>query len=193
MIYLFIRSYDILSKTNSHLYEAFQHDPVRLAGRLLVVVSRNPDDIARASTNREWLSCMGAGKGANSQAFWLIEDEIKAGTLEAYIISENDPDIHFPLARAMIKPFRKCASMKISDMAASLKAKFNRSSAKIDRIYVPNVLYGLKNPAFAKTVHMFADGILNNGALKGQYIIDPRVYNDWRSKARFDNGKTAWN
>jgi hypothetical protein len=75
----------------------------------LVVISRHPYDIAGMSTHlygeedeRGWTSCMNLNTG--SQKFYIMED-VKKGTIIAYLIKKDDLNINNPVARVLIKPY----------------------------------------------------------------------------------------
>lgn len=96
-----------LLKDRQDLMDAFAADPVRLTSKLdtkklLIVLSNHAYDIAGMSTDRKWTSCMNIINGSNSK--WVKED-IKWGTVVAYLIEENDKNINNPLGRILIKPY----------------------------------------------------------------------------------------
>ena len=74
---------------------------------LMVVISRHPIDVANMSTGTEWESCMtfekkDGGKGVYCEK---LVDDLKYGTLVAYLVNVGDRGIKEPLARVAIKPF----------------------------------------------------------------------------------------
>jgi len=86
--------------------------------KLIVVISRNPYDIAGMSTDRRWTSCMRLPDddpsiypgGAYHQH--LIND-IELGTLVAYLIEPTDKNIEHPYARIAIKPYQNIKDKSI--------------------------------------------------------------------------------
>lgn len=89
------------------LVDKFAADPLRLTSnldtkKLMIVLSNHAYDIAGMSADRKWTSCMDAIKGSNRH--WIKED-IKWGTVVAYLIEENDKNINNPLGRILIKPY----------------------------------------------------------------------------------------
>lgn len=103
----------VLQSTNApdHVKHAFANDTNRqgahIGGDYHVVVSKHPYDVAGASTDRGWTSCMdmnAAGKCGNHSD--QIENDIKYGTHAAYLVHKNDHNIENPVARVMLKPFR---------------------------------------------------------------------------------------
>lgn len=89
------------------LLDQFSNDPLRLtsnldAKKLLIVLSNHAYDIAGMSTDRKWTSCMNIINGSNAR--WVKED-IKWGTVVAYLVEENDKNINNPLGRILIKPY----------------------------------------------------------------------------------------
>lgn len=145
-------------KEKPALLKAFAEDATRTPDGLIVVISRNTEDIARMSTGRAWNSCMGSG----TFNFRHVPREVKGGSLIAYLTSENDPEILNPLARMLLKPYRK----------KGLSAIFNRK-----HIFVPEKIYGLQNASFSTFVHRFAEEFLNRGK-DGDYRLKNSVYAD---------------
>ena len=72
-----------------------------LDNELMVVISRDPQKIGEMSSGQQWHSCM-ADDGVN---FHYVQDDIKHGTLVAYLVSKDDPYARYPLMRQLIKPF----------------------------------------------------------------------------------------
>lgn len=181
----------ILSKLDEGLYEDFQHDPSRTAGKMVVVISRDPDDIARASTNRAWYSCAGAGSLSGAGRMWAfgrMAGHIEAGGMIAYLTSENDPDINYPMARVMIKPFKKATerdpTMVLRNGFHKLKSVFSESARKRDKLFIIDKIYGLSNSVFEQLVCSVIDQKINATALLGRFIIDRRVYEDVKGIAK---------
>jgi hypothetical protein len=54
------------------------------------------------STDRGWTSCMDLDTG--SKTFYIMED-VKKGTIIAYLIKKDDLNINNPVARVLIKPY----------------------------------------------------------------------------------------
>ena len=95
-----------LLKNNEDLLEEFMTDPSRTPAVTLVVISRNTEDIARMAAGRSWTSCMNP-KDYNfkDMGFNDIPNDIRMGTLVAYMTTENDTELNNPLARVLIKPY----------------------------------------------------------------------------------------
>ena len=66
---------------------------------LLVCISRHPYDIAGMSTNRGWTSCMNLETGCNKK---YVEQDVKQGSLIAYLINSDDKNINHPIGRILI-------------------------------------------------------------------------------------------
>ncbi|GAB5388806.1 MAG: hypothetical protein Alpg2KO_17740 [Alphaproteobacteria bacterium] len=112
-------------------------DPDKLA----IVISRHPYDVMRMSTGRGWQSCMTKGG-----MFWeRVQDDMREGSMVAYLISRNDPEINDPLARMLIKPVRN----------------------KKRTGWVADQVYGLPHADFAPTVHSFTNQVMNAGMKRG--------------------------
>lgn len=172
-----------------------QHAPDLLAlfdarsnNDLMVVISRDADDIARASTNRGWHSCAGAGRGG-LDAYDKLPQGIQAGMMIAYLISANDPDVHNPLARLMLYPFIRdakrdkhfgVAPTAVEKLRDHVSRAFARAIGRAPlpqrhRIWHPGKYYGLDNPDFTRVVTAFVDGRLNAGGT-GHYWQPYDIY-----------------
>lgn len=143
----------LLAGISPEVYEQFQHDGNRTAGEVLLVLSRDPLDVARMSTGRSWTSCMD-----RDGMYWeKVKYEVQRGTLVAYMIAADDPDIVHPLARVLLKPYRgpNGARRLLAERA-----------------------YGMGgNDAFQARADALAQEI-SAGAPHGRYNIDGWVYND---------------
>lgn len=168
-----------LLKNNPEILTVFTNDSSRTMDSLLVVVSRNPIDIATMSTGRAWGSCMGPG----SALTWkYVPRHVKSGSLIAYLISGRDPDITSPLSRILITPYNK-VQRKRGFLSAIARWVFRRGKAKAPRaeqqqIFVPFNSIGLHNDAFSAAVEKFVEETLNEGKhgkfkpVKGAYKLD---------------------
>lgn len=168
----------LLQNIRPDLLDAYTNDTSRTADKLLVVISRKADDIARMSVNRGWLSCMTQQGGK----FDRIYDDIKQGALIAYLVRERDPEIYDPLARILIKPYEKAGI----PVARTLARSFGLAAAPDmgDIAYLAHRPYGLKSAEFTQTVQRFVADTLNAGH-SGRYQLLPRLYRDVEIPARF--------
>ncbi len=69
----------------------------------MIVLSRNPDDIARASTARRWTSCV--DERSEDGYAGKLASQVEEGSIIAYLTTQSDPDLHSPMSRIIIKPF----------------------------------------------------------------------------------------
>ena len=96
----------ILNKAKKpDLLKQFNEDPKRSLSKkedMTVVISRHPYDIAGMSTDRGWRSCMELNDGQFKR--YVLQD-IKEGSLVAYLIDKEDTNINKPISRLLIKPF----------------------------------------------------------------------------------------
>ena len=102
-----------LQTTNApdHVKNAFSNDTNRqgahIGGDYHVVISKHPYDVAGASTDRGWNSCMNMSeKGKCGNQSDQLEHDVKYGTHAAYLVHKDDHDIKSPVARVLLKPFR---------------------------------------------------------------------------------------
>jgi len=82
-----------------------------------VVISQDPHDVAKMSTDRHWDSCMELGEGSNYESVFC---EVSSGGLVAYLIYNNDTDIQNPLARIHIRRFENGNGQSVAIPEASI-------------------------------------------------------------------------
>lgn len=87
--------FDKIKNTKPLAADSFAPDALR------VVISRDALDIAAMSAGRRWRSCMSPGEFN----YHYVPEEIKAGTLVAYLVHRDDKDLRYPLMRVLLKPF----------------------------------------------------------------------------------------
>lgn len=116
-----------------------------------VVISRHPYDIVGISFDRGWSSCMNAKDGMYKHR---IKDDIKEGSLVAYLVKNDDKNINRPVARILLKPY-------VRDN---------------DKILKPGRLYGTANKKFREVVVKFCEEF-NQSKPDGVYDI-ANVYAD---------------
>lgn len=167
-----------------HAPELLKDFESRTTDNLMVVISRDIDDIARASTNRGWTSCAGAGSMSDFYAFGKTGDGIQQGMMVAYLISSSDPDVNEPLSRIYIKPFVPDVRREAFDspMGTMLARRVGRLLGMVEpqrgaRAYFPDKTYGIANEQFSAVVKAFVDEKLNAGA-SGHFFIARGVYED---------------
>lgn len=117
----------LLSKNNKDLLEAFNNDKTRVRAKSaenIVVISRHPHDVAGMSTDRGWTSCMNIRDGFNRR---YVLNDVKAGTLIAYLVKKDDTNIKKPSARVLIKPFTE-------DLSYLPKQRTVREQAELDEL-----------------------------------------------------------
>lgn len=163
--------------TGKPLLHEFKNDPIRSSnGEFLVVISRHPYDIAGASTDRSWTSCMDLGlprinypktrpnEGINRK---YIPRDIEEGTLVAYVVPKNElfigPNgeekvkLQKPLSRIFMKPHKSDAGP----------------------VYTIGSRYGAPYPEFHKQIEEWISKTLNNKLKGGEKIYkNTKLYND---------------
>jgi hypothetical protein len=89
---------------HENMMRHFVNSPARSGSgdRLMVVISQDPHDIGKMSTDRGWTSCMDLDSGAYRQN---VACEVAAGSLIAYVIRADDRMVEKPLARIHIKRY----------------------------------------------------------------------------------------
>jgi hypothetical protein len=87
------------------------------------------------STNKGWTSCQNIYNKDN-----VVEEEVKEGTVIAYLIRKGDTQIRNPICRVLIKPY------------------YNKEYPEKKPYYVINKqVYGTNVPGFIKAVEKFFD------------------------------------
>ncbi|MDD3371075.1 MAG: hypothetical protein PHE27_04520 [Alphaproteobacteria bacterium] len=131
-------------------------------GLLQIVVSRDAQKIAEASTGQRWVSCM-ARDGCNWR---FVPLDIRAGSIAAYVVFKGDVAARYPLMRVLLKPY----PVKDSEEDNSV-------------VLVPGRVYGgsgVENSqtcdAFLQTLHGFVS--LQNAGKSGEFKMDERLYED---------------
>jgi hypothetical protein len=127
--------------------KAFVDDPARSTRKLMVVLTRHPYDVARGSFGRGWQSCRTDSYSVKSTG----GREAAAGVLAAYLIREDDPNIHDPLTRVFLKPYYGVAKDE------------NDKEKKQSYVYMAFNPIGLHNPGFVDAVNNFAEETFNKG------------------------------
>ena len=142
--------------------------------KLIVVISRNPYDIAGMSTDRRWTSCMRLPDdgpsihpgGAYHQH--LIHD-IRLGTLVAYLIEPADKNIDKPYARIAIKPHHNIEKKSVYLFSE-------------DRVYHDNSLGTDTYEKFKSTVDKFLSEVQDES--EGIFMLPDQLYNDSNSRVK---------
>jgi len=167
------------------LLHEFKNDPIRATnGEFLIVISRHPYDIAGASTDRSWTSCMDLGlprinypktranEGINRK---YISKDIDEGTLVAYVVTKNEmyigangePKVKLekPLSRMLMKPH----------------------NSDVGSVYAVGKLYGSKYPEFYQKVKEWTSKKLNNKLTGNEKIYKNRqLYDDGDTPVDFE-------
>lgn len=149
----------------------FANDPARQAHKdeYTCVISCHPYDIIGMSTGRLWdqMSCMRLGVGnktgkSNDGTDGAYSDsithDIAKGTLVAYAVKNDDPDIKNPDGRVLLKPFQNAETKEI----------VYRSASKI---------YGNTSPGFRETIAKFLRQV-NGNVSAGRYSLIKGLYAD---------------
>lgn len=147
---------------NPELKKEFDNDPQRQgkSDKVLVVISRHPVDIAGMSTDRGWQSCMSLrckSHGAGGNQHYVLND-IKEGTIIAYLIKKEDKNVQDPLARLLIKPFVEHTTNNVLLVAEGRP-------------------YGRPLPGFMNTVNEWLAEV-NQDKVQGVYALPDNLYND---------------
>lgn len=182
--------------------DRFRDDATRLRDKKLIVISRDPNDIACLSTGRNWTTCLDLEKET-----WLpdeLVDTVARGMYVAYLIDENDLDIKAPYARVSIKPYWKKSSIRrflgdkeVQDPAyrkRGLLGALFRSMARRDAqksrdavIYQPDMIYGSAPQQFRHIVSSFLDDVVNvgkSGRFEAAPMMLPEDLQSWYIKLR---------
>ena len=159
---------------DASILHKFTTDPMRASAtnpkykkKLMVVISRHPDDIGSMSTDRKWASCMNIDTGVEKE---YVPIEIAEGSIVAYLILANDLKIDDPYARLLIKPF-----INSNDGSVALGVQ--------DKVYPPDA-----PKEFSDIVVDWADNVNASRKLTGLFKLSSRVYNDNKFKTSMTLG-----
>lgn len=139
------------------LLASYTEDPARASKKLMVVLTRDYEDIARGSYGRGWQSCRANASTAVSYAI----EEVDCGVMAAYLVSEDDPNIHNPVSRINIKPYDR-----LLDKSDSWDARVDAT----DTMYATFNPIGLHHPGFVDAVNRFVHEKFNQGKA-GKYKL----------------------
>jgi hypothetical protein len=144
--------------TDPRAKKVYDNDPQRSAVKNVgawIVISRHPYDIMGMSFDRGWTSCMHITNGGQSD---MLKEDVKAGTLVAYLIRNTDKNINAPVARIAIKPY------------------LHEDDDTI-RILTPGPVYGTAGPTFTAIVSDFCSEY-NASSKTGMYVLPRGLYDD---------------
>lgn len=147
------------------IIKAFTSSPARIGIKdqdldKFVVISQDPHDMAKMSTERKWDSCTrlplfgDEGGKLHQDVFCEVED----GGLIAYLIEEGDKDIDDPIARVRIRRFTNIEGKSFALME--------------DKVY------GDDEPGFTQTVQQWLDSHQRSKMNPGLYNMHGGAYSD---------------
>jgi hypothetical protein len=151
--------------------KAFQSDSQRTLYKqddLMVVISRHPYDIAGMSTDRGWTSCVDLESGCNKD---YIPNEIKAGTLVAYLIKKSDPNIEKPIARLLLKPYINDKSTIYLGIDAAVYGTAPSGFKETVEKWL-NSVQSDKNGLFTLNYNVYASTNLKTEIITGSFGVD---------------------
>lgn len=161
-------------KDEPALLQAYSDDPSRRSQKLMVVLTRNVTDIARASYNRGWQSCRTGADAAASRGV----AEARAGVIMAYLVSERDPEIHNPYSRISLKPYDRVVENK---HLPEWSLPVTRSCT----MYAAFNPIGLHHPGFAAAMNEFVEETFNRDKV-GRFKLrdDCESYRELKERTR---------
>lgn len=158
-----------IEELETHLSN-FINSPARQGSNIanaIVVISQDPHDIAQASFERAWTSCLNIASGVNKHC---IIDEAKDGGLVAYLIREDDLEIKKPLSRMLIRKYRSNDGKVIAR--------------------VEDQIYGVQSSTFKDAVNKFVNENINKDSeAEGYYKLTGGSYSDSLEKYYKIGGK----
>lgn len=124
----------------------------------ILVISKKPYDIVSMTSCRSWGGCMDMYKGLNREK---IKDDIREGTLIAYLIKPDDLNIENPISRVLIKPF--ISENNPNDILYKPENKVYGDTYGINKYITVNIL-----------------PIINNEKTNFPYVKNSKLYDDDR-------------
>lgn len=148
----------ILQRIDTVIKNQFDSDATRDCVKvnksgLKIVISKHPLDIASMSTGRGWSSCMDIRIGQNKR---YVKEDIREGTLVAYLIKDTDLNIKHPIARVLIKPY--------------VNAKKNVM------LITENRVYGTTKKGFQESITAWLKTVQSEE--RGIYFLNEKLYKD---------------
>lgn len=156
----------ILQKIDPEMLENFKKDHIRniKSENYKIIISRHPYDIAGMSTDRSWSSCMEIPfpTGSSSRCSF-IKNDIRALTIIAYLVRQEDTNINKPLSRILIK-----SAIPIKDDSDNTNIMFGVGP-----------VYGAQSVEFTDIVSEWVKTYLNyNLNPEEDYFPNPVQYSD---------------
>jgi len=148
----------VLNKEKPELLQKFNTDKTREAVKdtdLMIVISRAPYDLGGMSTDRGWTSCMNLEGGEYKK---YLNQDIKQGTLIAYLTSSDDKNLNRPKGRILIKPFINAKDPK--DIVYIPEKRVYGTIPKSFKDFIENLFEGLypETGHFTIAKNLYVDG-----------------------------------
>jgi hypothetical protein len=160
-------------KASDYIMDKFINDPARSStpfdvDKYRIVISKNPFAIAAASTGRSWVSCMTMPAHEDDEDegdnYEYLGNEIRAGSLIAYLVRSDDLEGRMVVGRVLLKPYH-----------------LNRSNDPnaFEQIAVPEqCMYGEQLSQFEYTVKKWCERSFLKPGFCYIYNKDDQVYDD---------------
>ena len=182
-----------LLKDNVYLLSRFQTDPTRFTEKMLIVISRQPDDLARMSTGRQgWQSCL----SANGIYAHYLPRQIENGALIAYLTTKNDPDLNKPVSRVLINPFIKDTLPNTGGFYGSafkyVASRLNKPQDENYAYVVERRIYGLNQSYLREITEKFFQEHVNSPTLNGEFSLRSNLYRDSFPIRTIKNGEISF-
>lgn len=132
--YKFIYTYEELIKEYGSEAEKRMLSSIPKVGnhdKLMVMISRNPCDIGSMSTGTHWTSCMNLYNGMYNT---YTREDVKFGTLIAYLIDSDDKDAKKPLGRKLIKPYINYGEKLRKELLVLTKPTYGMFTDKAEKV-----------------------------------------------------------
>jgi hypothetical protein len=141
-------------------------------------ISRKPTDIARASTNQGWNSCMRMPDFKDDPAagcnYHYLKNDITGGTHVAYLAHKDDLQAENPVARILLKPFSTI------DHTYNPTSDWQKNNPSHTVLRPEDSVYGTADNAFGDAVKKWSE--TNFPAMPGRmYALHANLYNDSNS------------
>jgi hypothetical protein len=121
----------------------------------IIVFSKHPYDIAGASTDRGWTSCMDLYDGENKK---YLRWDVKEGSFICYLTKPDDTNLNNPTARVFIKPYINVEDKK--DVVYSTQGE----------------IYGTSPDTFIDSVNDIIKNVQDQRA--GRFVLSQKLYCD---------------
>ena len=150
----------LLQKLNPELMNQYRTWFSRLdngsaGSEYLICFSRHPYDVAGASTDRAWTSCISLDTGTSGA---LISSDVKEGAIVAYLIEASDRNLQKPLCRMTLRPYAE-----LDEFEGDVQEVDEDTELTPVVVYPTGIVYGRNIPGFIEACTKWCESTFKLG------------------------------